>query len=851
RAAAAAAADPALRAPAEALARLVPARLDEMARTVALQRAGRGEEALKLVATDEGRTLTEGIRAAAAQLRTAAAGARADTEAAVARIVWTSAAAATGMALTGLALGLFGLAAQRRTGGRPLRGENRFDTLAETLPGFIWTARPDGEVDWQSAPWHAFSGTRPGRSLGMRWLDFVHPEDREAAGGAWSRAVGTGRAFEAEMRLRAADGSWRWHLARALPERDRVGRVARWVASFTDIDARHRAEEGLRAGEERMRLALRAAGAAIYDHDLDTGTVLRSADHARLFGAEDVTGADWVARIHPDDAPAVLSAMRAAREPGGAPGWDLGYRVRRADGGWRHVRDRALVWRDLDGRAGRIVGGLLEVTRLREAEAAQAQLAALVACAGDAIVLLAAEDRRILAWNAAAERLLGWRESEAIGADAALFLPPDPQEGDVPLLRADGPVQDHETECLTRGGQRVPVWATASRVTGPDGRAFGTALILRDLRPRREAGAHERTRFREMDHRAKNVLTVVQSVVRLTRADNVEEFARRVEGRVAALGRAQALLARQDWRGAMLHELLREELAAWDTPRGSRLPEAQLGRLLLSGPPVRLCPTAVQPLAMVVHELATNAAKHGALSVAAGRLEISWGFGTDGRLRLHWVERDGPPVLAPPARRGFGKSVVEATIRAQLAGEARLDWETEGLSAMLVLGLGRAHRGTGAQPPAPEPAGAPAGHSDPTLRSQPDLPLRGRRVLLAEDEPLQALELRAMLEGLGCTVLGPASTLEETQAILASERGPDAAVLGVNLDGRPSFPVADALAIRGIPVAFLTTHGDLPSRAAADGRSALLRRPVERTTLGATLRHMLAASNDDQGRGVA
>jgi PAS domain S-box-containing protein len=333
------------------------------------------------------------------------------------------------------------------------------------------------------------------------------------------------------------------------------------------------------------------------------------------------------------------------------------------------------------------VGGLLEVTRLREAEAAQAQLAALVACAGDAIVLLAAEDRRILAWNAAAERLLGWRESEAIGADAALFLPPDPQEGDVPLLRADGPVQDHETECLTRGGQRVPVWATASRVTGPDGRAFGTALILRDLRPRREAGAHERTRFREMDHRAKNVLTVVQSVVRLTRADNVEEFARRVEGRVAALGRAQALLARQDWRGAMLHELLREELAAWDTPRGSRLPEAQLGRLLLSGPPVRLCPTAVQPLAMVVHELATNAAKHGALSVAAGRLEISWGFGTDGRLRLHWVERDGPPVLAPPARRGFGKSVVEATIRAQLAGEARLDWETEGLSAMLVLGL--------------------------------------------------------------------------------------------------------------------------------------------------------------------
>jgi PAS domain S-box-containing protein len=475
---------------------------------------------------------------------------------------------------------------------------------------------------------------------------------------------------------------------------------------------------------------------------------------------------------------------------------------------------------------------------VREQEAENARLAAIVASSGNAIVSVSAETRRILTWNRAAERLFGWTEAEAVGADVGLLVPPDLPEGEpggVFHWAMEGhPVQDHETERMTRDGQRIPVSVTASRMVS-DGRVVGVASLFRDLRPRREAEARQQALLREVDHRAKNALAVVQSVVRLTRADSAQEFSRVVEGRIGALARAHTLLAQQEWRGAMLHEVLQQELGGWDgqRPDGSRV--------LLSGPPVRLCSTAVQPLAMVMHELTANAARHGALSLQAGRIEVAWGFGTDGRLRLHWTELNGPPVRKPP-RRGFGNSVVEATMRTQLGGEARLEWEPQGLACTLILGPGRATRG-GVQQGVAEPP-RPATPADTT-------PLRGRRVLLAEDEPLMGIELRAMLEELGCIVLGPAATFEETQALAASERGVDAAVLDVNLEGRPSFPVADLLAARGVPVAFVTAHGDLPSRAAADGRTALMRKPLDRATLAATLRHLLAASRADSGRGVA
>jgi two-component sensor histidine kinase len=186
---------------------------------------------------------------------------------------------------------------------------------------------------------------------------------------------------------------------------------------------------------------------------------------------------------------------------------------------------------------------------------------------------------------------------------------------------------------------------------------------------------------REVDHRAKNVLAVVQSIVQLTRERDPETFKRAIAGRIAALARAQTLLAEDRWSGADLHTLLTGELAPF---LGDRRAE-------LDGPSVALPPGAAQPVAMAVHELATNAVKYGALSTAAGHLGVSWRIaqGPDGvpLLRLQGVESGGPPVTGAPGCPGFGSRVLDATLRGQLGGQVSLSWEASGLMCHMDVPL--------------------------------------------------------------------------------------------------------------------------------------------------------------------
>ena len=199
---------------------------------------------------------------------------------------------------------------------------------------------------------------------------------------------------------------------------------------------------------------------------------------------------------------------------------------------------------------------------------------------------------------------------------------------------------------------------------------------------------------REVDHRAKNALSVVQATLRLTPRTDAASFAASVEGRVLALARAQTLLAADQWRGASLGMLLRTELSPF-VARDGEGPSAEL-----EGPAVLLPPVATQPLAMVAHELATNAVKHGALAVPEGRVLVSWevvvppaepgpagpGAGPE-RLRLRWAESGGPPVAGPPARRGFGSRVLQSVVRGQLGGTIVMHWEAGGLVAEIEVPL--------------------------------------------------------------------------------------------------------------------------------------------------------------------
>lgn len=178
----------------------------------------------------------------------------------------------------------------------------------------------------------------------------------------------------------------------------------------------------------------------------------------------------------------------------------------------------------------------------------------------------------------------------------------------------------------------------------------------------------------EVEHRAKNLFSLVSSMIRLTNADTVAEYKATLEGRMNALARSHQLISGVE--GADLGELVSQEMAFFHAG----------GKVSWEGPPVRLPSHAAQQLALALHELATNAAKYGALSVGSGRLTVSWELG-DGELKLLWAEAGGPAVEQAPARKGVGTAVISGAIESQLGGRVTYSWQTEGLRCSIALPL--------------------------------------------------------------------------------------------------------------------------------------------------------------------
>jgi PAS domain S-box-containing protein len=237
-----------------------------------------------------------------------------------------------------------------------------------------------------------------------------------------------------------------------------------------------------------------------------------------------------------------------------------------------------------------------------------------------------------------------------------------------------------------RNGGEETLWliGRGRRMPSPAGRMGPILGVNVDITARKQAEERQILLMREVDHRAKNALAVVQAVLRLTRAESMPAFAKAVEGRVAALARAQTLLTESRWTGADFQAMLRGELAPFvGSGSGSQV--------LLDGPPVLIEPLTAQPLSMALHELATNAAKYGSLSVPNGTLDLSWREDPPGeRLRLRWEEKGGPAIAAPPQRRGFGSRVIETTIRDQLRGEVSCVWAPTGFVCDIDIPLHRA-----------------------------------------------------------------------------------------------------------------------------------------------------------------
>jgi two-component sensor histidine kinase/DNA-binding response OmpR family regulator len=216
---------------------------------------------------------------------------------------------------------------------------------------------------------------------------------------------------------------------------------------------------------------------------------------------------------------------------------------------------------------------------------------------------------------------------------------------------------------------------TAAATVDKSGRVVRVSGVTVDITERKRAEERQNLLAREVDHRAKNALALAQSIVRLTRGENVKAYVQAVEGRISALARVHTILSLSSWQGAEIGKLVDEELAPYSTG----------DQIAFGGSDIQLQPATAQTLALALHELVTNSAKYGALSTLSGRLSIKWEI-QGNLLQMVWEERDGP-LVEKPASRGFGTRSVIASIESQLGGQAEFDWRSEGLICRLSVPL--------------------------------------------------------------------------------------------------------------------------------------------------------------------
>lgn len=443
--------------------------------------------------------------------------------------------------------------------------ERRFRHLADAMPQLVWTAEAGGKVDYwnKRIELYADAISEDGRSLD--WQRLVHPADLGPTTEAWDAAETAGVDYQFTHRLKLRDGSYRWHLSRANPVLDEAGNLDRWFGTATDVHELHLAQEKLIEGEQRQRVAARAAGLGVFEWNIqDDTTIFENARTYEILGLDPqgptINFAEFRSKfLHPDDIIAVEQAIASAKSP------DATFNVTCR---FNRLSDGDLRWLELAGRF-------------------------------------------VFDESGSPHRLVG---------------------------------------------------------------------VAADVTDRRRADEHRELLINELNHRVKNTLAVVQALAKQTfrlpgKSDpRLDVFA----GRLAALAHAHNLLSSEGWARAYLADVARQTL-----PIGASEP-----RISITGPAVILTPKQAVTMAMALHELYTNAVKHGALSDANGRIDLEWTTGPDRLFTLRWKESNGPRIQ-PPSRRGFGSTLIEQALAAEFDASVHLDYAIDGLSFTLEAMLPR------------------------------------------------------------------------------------------------------------------------------------------------------------------
>ena len=431
------------------------------------------------------------------------------------------------------------------------------------------------------------------------------------------------------------------------------------------------------------------------------GTILQYNHRAvEIWGREPDSGethdefAAMVRYYEPDGTPAGTSLLATVLATG-LPVRDAQRRVERPDGSWIVV---AVNIEPLRNARGELVGAVqcmidisdrermtaaLEESRQHAREQEQ-RLAATYEHAAIGIAEVT-PDGRFVRVNEAICTITGRSREELMGGGLFRFTHADDIDADRQAFQkqVSGELEFYSMEKRFRrpDGREIWIAVRSSPVRSADGALLYFVRVVQDIHERKKAELRQKLLLDELNHRVKNTLATVQSLASQTARSttNPKDFSSAFEGRLIALSKAHDQLTLHHWENAELRELLTGSLAPYAA--------ASPSRIVLRGEDLVLRPRAVLTLAMVVHELTTNAAKYGALSVPGGRVEVRWQAAEqDGRklLRLDWSESGGPEVKAPE-RRSFGSRLIEGSIKAELGGTARLAYAADGVCCEMLI----------------------------------------------------------------------------------------------------------------------------------------------------------------------
>lgn len=376
--------------------------------------------------------------------------------------------------------------------------------------------------------------------------------------------------------------------------------------------------------------------------------------------------------------------------------------------------------------------------------------------------------------------------------------------------------------------QQSRPWTEQDRETAEAARSALVEIVLRHselmAEERNKADVRQRMLNEELNHRVKNILAVIKSLVAHPVQDgrSLSDYVTSLKGRIQSLAFAHDQVLRGDG-GGLLTELINAEIGPYRAPSVS---------ITLDGPPIWIDARAISVMALVLHELSTNAAKYGALSARGGTLAVSWAIDATGSLEIRWQEGGGP-IVSAPTRIGFGTALLDRSVPYDLGGESEIRYAPGGLKARFLIprrhvssAAGRV--GVALVTPLPANDAAPALVSPQTLR-----------VLLVEDQMLIAMDVEAMLAEKGITQVTTSGSVAEAMRRLDLEQ-PDVAILDVNLGDGTSMQVADTLASLGIPYVFATGYGDKSMIPEGHRHAPVVRKPYDGNALVGALETLLA-----------